>query len=119
MIDVLSLRQQFHRLQICAVKILIPLNSPMCMLLLMRYQVLNFIKKPQCYKVLKISESLNASFPIMEAGAKHHRRYLGLVTSFDLNVLLGTCVNASDIFNIKHLLSNALVPSTVSPPLHV
>ena len=53
-------------------------------LFLTSHHALNFIEKPWCIKVLKNSESTNTFFAILQDGAKHHERYLGLVPSFDL-----------------------------------
>jgi len=63
-------------------------------LFLRHYQALNFIKKPQCYEVLKKSENTNAFFFILKDGAKDNEVH-------DLNFHTGTTRTGSDIFNKK------------------
>ena len=48
----------------------LPLKCPIFMLFLTCYQELNFVKKPQCIKVLEISERTNAfskSFKVVQS----------------------------------------------------
>ena len=79
--------------------------------------MLNFIKKLQCIKGLKISARTNAFFEILQDDVKHLVEYLALVILFDFNVHVLTCDTGSNILRKNHMFPNPIVLFMYPQPL--